>query len=126
MQKLQDLIQEIRQEIGADFIATDVVYLKDGMSIAGDSSRPNVNVDENVARMTMVMKLASRVTDKIQLGEIEDLLSSVKSGTYVLIKSLGDGSYFWILSVTENATVGMVRIIMNDYKDKIWDAIPKE
>ncbi len=124
MIKIQELIGEVRNELGSSFIATDIVNLKDGLPIASASISPDINVDENVARMTMVMKLATKVTDKIQVGNVDDLLTTIKSG-YLLMKTIGDGSYFWILSVTDEATLGMVRIIMNDYADKIWDAIPK-
>ncbi len=124
MIKIQELIGEVRNELGSSFMATDIVDLKDGLPIASATVSPNINADENVARMTMVMKLAMRVSDKIKIGEVEDMLTTIGSG-YLLMKTIGDGSYYWILLVNEDATLGMTRIIMNEYADKIWNAIPK-
>ena len=124
MIKIEELIGEVRNELGSSFLASDVVDLKDGLPIASASISPEINAEDNVARITMVMKLATKVTDKIQVGEVEDILTTIDSG-YLLMKIIGDGKYFWTIAVTQEATLGMVRIVMNEYTDKIWDAIPK-
>lgn len=124
MIKIEELIGEVRNELGSTFLVSDVVDLKDGLPIASASISPEINAEENLARITMVMKLATKVTDKIQIGDVEDILTTINSG-YLLMKIIGDGKYFWTIGVTEEATLGMVRIIMNEYTDKIWDAIPK-
>lgn len=124
MTKLQELIQEIRFELGTGFIATDIVNAKDGISIAGLVASSALDTEEFAARFSMVVKLATRVTDKIEIGEVEDMLTTTQSG-YLITRLIGDGSYFWSLAVSQDATLGMVRVIMNDYENKLWDAIPK-
>jgi hypothetical protein len=44
---------------------------------------------------------------------------------FILTRSLGDGSFYWGLAVTREATLGMLRMLMNEYADRLWDAIPR-
>ena len=123
MSKLEQLITEVRSELGADFVSTDVVGM-DGLSIAGGSISADFNATEAAARFSMVMKLAEKASGKIGMGDVEDnLVTTDKS--YILTRYLGNGSYFWGLAVTRNATLGSVRILMNEYADQLWDAIPR-
>ena len=122
MSKLEELIQQVRAELGADFISTDVVGM-DGLSIAGGSMDPNFNATDASARFAMVMKLAEKVTAKVGMGKVDDNLVSTDKA-YIISRFLGDNSYYWGLAVTRNATLGSVRLIMNEYAPQIWDAIP--
>ena len=97
-----ELRQQIRSELGADFVSTDVVGM-DGMAIAGGSIDPNFNESDASARFAMVMKLASRVTSKVGMGKMDDNLATTDKN-YILTRFLGDGSYYWGLTVTRNAT----------------------
>lgn len=124
MAKLTDLMQEVRNEIGADYISTAVVNIKDGLSVAGESVDSRFDVVDASARLSMVVKLAVKVSEKTSLGVMEDTLTTTDN-VYVVTRLLGDGSYFWNLAVTQNATLGMVRMIMKQYADQIWDAIPR-
>jgi len=72
----------------------------------------------------MVMKLAANVASKIGMGTVEDSLVTTDQA-YIITRFLGDGSYYWGLAVTRNATLGMVRTLMNEYADQIWKAIPR-
>lgn len=123
MTKLEQLLQQVRTELGPDFIATDVVGM-DGISIAGGSVNPNFSSADASARFAMVMKLAVNVSKKLSLGEVEDGLVTTDQ-YYILTRFLGDGSYYWNVTVTRNATLGAVRLVMNEYMDQIWQAIPK-
>ena len=123
MSKLEQLIQQVRAELGADFISTDIVGM-DGISIAGGSMDPNFNASDASARFSMVMKLAEKVSAKVGMGKVDDNLVTTDQA-YILSRFLGDGSYYWGLAVTRNATLGSVRMIMNEYADQLWDAIPR-
>jgi predicted regulator of Ras-like GTPase activity (Roadblock/LC7/MglB family) len=123
MAKLDQLIQQIRSELGADFVSTDVVGM-DGISIAGGSIDPNFNATDAAARFAMVMKLAARVGDKVGMGKVDDNLVTTDK-TYLISRFIGNGSYYWGLAVTRNATLGSVRMMMNEYADQLWDAIPR-
>jgi len=122
MSTLNDLLQEVRSELGADFVATDVVGM-DGISIAGGSVIPDFDAEVASARFAMVMKLANKVSNKIDMGSVDDNLITTDKG-FLLSRFLGDGSYYWGMAVTKDATLGMVRMLMKEYSSKLWDAIP--
>jgi predicted regulator of Ras-like GTPase activity (Roadblock/LC7/MglB family) len=123
MTKLEELLQNVRDEIGADLVGSDIVGV-DGFSVAGFSVDPNLNREAISAHFALAMKLALTVCEKLNLGELEDnLVTADKHIT--LCRSLGDGSYFWILDVKKDATLGIVRLTMNDYAPKLWEAIPR-
>ncbi|HVN80437.1 MAG TPA: hypothetical protein VMW38_15685 [Terriglobia bacterium] len=123
MAKLDLLIQQFRSELGADFISTDVVGM-DGLSIGGGSIDPNFNSTDASARFSMVMKLAAKVSGKLGLGKVDDNLVTTDKA-YIIARFLGDDSYYWGVAVTRNATLGTVRMMMNEYADQLWDAIPR-
>lgn len=122
MAKLEQLIQEIRGSLGADFISTDVVGM-DGISIAGGSASPDFDSNAASARFAMVMKLGSKISGQLTWGDVDDVLVTTDRA-YILSRFLGNGSYFWELTVTRNATLGSVRVLMNEYIESLWDAIP--
>ncbi len=122
MTKLNDLIHQFRTEMGTDLIAA-VVVGTDGLSIAGEAVDPNFSDTDASARLAMVMKLAARACSKVGVGKVEDNLSTTDK-TYVISRSIGDGSYFWGVVVSRNATLGSVRMVMNEYSDQLWEAIP--
>ncbi|MFP4344283.1 MAG: roadblock/LC7 domain-containing protein [Anaerolineales bacterium] len=123
MSKLEELVQQVRSEVGADFISTDIVGM-DGLSIAGASADPNFDGSAASARFAMVMKLSQQVAKKIQMGAVDDNLVTTDQ-VYVISRFLGDGSYYWGLAVTRDAVLGMVRMVMSEYADQIWRAIPR-
>jgi predicted regulator of Ras-like GTPase activity (Roadblock/LC7/MglB family) len=122
MNKIDELILEVRRELAADFISTDIVGM-DGISIGGGSVDPNFNATEASARFSVVMKLAMKVSTKINTGKVDENLVTTDKA-YILTRFLGDGSYYWGIAVTRNATLGTVRLLMNEYVPKFWDAIP--
>lgn len=122
MQKLDECFQQMRAELGADFVAMDVIG-SDGMSIASISGRPDRDDAASAARIIMAMRLASKVSDKLGLGSVEDNLVTTDR-VYVLSRFIGDNSYVLSLTVTREAILGAARMLMNDYAPQIWDAIP--
>ncbi len=122
MQKLDQLFEKIRAELGTDFIAIDVVGM-DGFAIGSLSAIPQRDNNAAAARITMVMKLAEKVCDKLGLGGVDDDLVTTEK-TYILTRFLGDKSYILCLTVTRDAILGSARMLMNEYAPEIWASIP--
>jgi predicted regulator of Ras-like GTPase activity (Roadblock/LC7/MglB family) len=122
MSKLDQIIKDIQNELGADFLYMEVVGT-DGLSIA-NANVTNIDVSAVAARFTMVGKLASRVADKLNLGALEENLITIQNG-YGLMHELGDGSYFVVLGLAKDAALGVARMLLKDYSEQLWDAIPR-
>lgn len=123
MSKLDQLLQEVRATLGADFVSTDIVGM-DGISIAGGSVSPDFDASEASARFAMVVKLAANVSNKIGMGRVVENLTTTDHA-FIIARFLGDNSYYWGVAVTREATLGMVRMVMNEYAEQVWDAIPR-
>lgn len=123
MNKLPELLYQVRQELGPSFISTSIVDM-DGMAIAEDSLSPKFDTIALSARFAMVMKLGSKISHQLSFGAFNDNLV-VTNHVFILNRSLGDGSYYWNLVLTKEATIGFAQIIMNEYADKLWAAIPR-
>lgn len=124
MNKLEQVIYEFRNEIGSDFISTDVVGM-DGISIGGGSLNPNFDAADISARFAEVMKLAVKISTKIEIGKVDDNLVTTDT-TYIISRFLGTGDYYWVVVVSSNATLGTVRMLMNEFAPQINDAIPHD
>ena len=120
---LANIIEDIRSDLGNDFIATDIVGL-DGMSVAGDKALEEFNSEIVSAHFTMVMKLADKVSGNMEIGAVSENLVSTES-SLVFTRFLGDGSMYWLLATTKDATLGIVRTLMDEYELRIWGALPK-
>lgn len=123
MSKLDQLILQIRNETSPSFLSTSVIGT-DGLSIAGDSVDSSDTRGDRSARAAMIMRLASNISTKLNLGEVEEELITTNNN-YILIRFLGDGSYIWGLTVSRDAILGSARITMNEYASQLWDAIPR-
>lgn len=123
MEDLQQVLREVRTEIGTPFMATTVADT-DGATIASGSNGAGVDADEVSASLAEVMELAVQVADRIDIGSSDYSLITTDQA-FILTRSLGDGSFYWGLAVTREATLGMLRMLMNEYADRLWDAIPR-
>jgi predicted regulator of Ras-like GTPase activity (Roadblock/LC7/MglB family) len=123
MNKLEQVIFQFRNELGSDFISTDVVGM-DGLSIGGGSLNPNFDAADISARFAEVMKLAVKISTKIDIGKVDDNLVTTDT-TYIISRFLGEGHYYWVVVVSSNATLGTVRMLMNEFAPQITDAIPQ-
>lgn len=124
MNKLEQVIYQFRNELGSDFISTDVVGM-DGISIGGGSLNPNFESADISARFAEVMKLAVKISTKIYIGKVDENLVTTDT-TYIISRFLGDGQYYWVVVVSSNATLGTVRMLMNEFTPQIFDAIPHD
>jgi predicted regulator of Ras-like GTPase activity (Roadblock/LC7/MglB family) len=124
MPKLDQVHQDFHTEIGADFYMSMIIGM-DGLSISNNAA---IEIEgfaaEGAARMAMIAKLADKVSTKLGIGKMEDDIVTIDQGLLIL-RNLGDGSYFWMLCVPRTATLGTVRMLMAEYAPKLWDAIPR-
>ncbi len=120
--KIEDILQDVRKQLGTEFISTEIIGV-DGLTIAETSMNPDFNSAMIAARLAMVVKLSAKVSEKIQIGEVEDSLITTEKG-FMLIRFLGDGSYYWRIEVSKEATIGVVRMLMAEYSENLWSAIP--
>lgn len=123
MTKLEQVLQQFKAEIGADLVSTDVVGM-DGISIAGGSADPNFSASDAAARFAEIMKLSVKVSSKISFGKVDDNLVTT-SKNYIISRFLGDGSFYWVVVVTNNATLGTLRMLMNEFAPQLLNAIPQ-
>jgi predicted regulator of Ras-like GTPase activity (Roadblock/LC7/MglB family) len=123
MNKLEQILFQFRSELGSDFMSADVVGM-DGISIAGGSMNPDFD-DANIsARFAEVMKLAVKISTKIDIGVVDDNLVTTDT-SYILSRFLNEEhKFYWVVIVSSNATLGTVRMLMNEYAPQINDAIP--
>jgi len=122
MSKLDQLLQDIHNELGADLQFIEIVG-SDGLSIA-NANYVNIDTSAAAARFSMVARLAAKVADKLDLGDVEDDLISTNAGM-VLINELGDGSYIALIGLAKDAPLGVARMLIKDYDPQLWDAIPR-
>jgi predicted regulator of Ras-like GTPase activity (Roadblock/LC7/MglB family) len=124
MAKLNDLLKELRGELGGDMIQVTVCG-PDGMAIAQETIVPDLAMAEMMTgRASMALSAAKRATDKLALGNFEESITTTEK-IYVLTNLLGDGSYSLLLSVTRKAVLGTARMLCQEYAPKLWDAIPR-
>jgi predicted regulator of Ras-like GTPase activity (Roadblock/LC7/MglB family) len=119
---LAELLKDIRADLGADFIASDIVGM-DGMSIAGEHGRGDYEAEMVAAHFAMVMKLAAKVSGEMQMGEVrENQVNTEKA--MVFSRQLADTDFFWLLATSREATLGIVRSLLDEYELRIYAAIP--
>jgi predicted regulator of Ras-like GTPase activity (Roadblock/LC7/MglB family) len=122
--KLDQTHQDFRTEIGPDFFMSMIIGM-DGLSISNNAA---IEIEffaaEGAARMAMIAKLADKVSGKLGIGKMEDDIVTIDQG-YLILRNIGDGSYFWMIAVPRSATLGTVRMLMKEFAPKLWDAIPR-
>ncbi|MPM16335.1 hypothetical protein SDC9_62713 [bioreactor metagenome] len=124
MAKINDVLKEFRAEVGGEMIQMTVSGT-DGISIARETIVADTSqADQLSGRALMALQTAKKVTEKLKLGDHEETFLTTDKA-YIYSKFLGDGSYVLLLSVTRKATLGTVRMLIEEYAPKIWDAIPR-
>jgi len=124
MAKLNDLLKELRGELGGDMIQLTVCG-SDGLAVAQETIvQDSEMADLMTGRASMALTAARKATDNLGLGSYEESIATTEKA-FVLTKYIGDGSYSILLSVTRKAVLGTVRMLMEEYAPKIWDVIPR-
>ena len=121
--ELDALLKGFSGEIGPGLIST-VVAGRDGLSIAGVSTDAQFNQTDAAARFSILMNLAGKVSAKLGTGRVEDNLTTTDKA-YVITRYIGDGRYYWGVAVLRTASLGFVRMLMNEFADLIWNTIPR-
>jgi predicted regulator of Ras-like GTPase activity (Roadblock/LC7/MglB family) len=60
----------------------------------------------------------------MNMGAVDHNLVTTNQA-YVITRFLGDNSYYWGLAITKDAVLGLAYILMDDYAERIWEAIPR-
>ncbi len=120
--ELESIIEDIRSDLDKEFVAMDIVNL-DGMSVAGAKALDDFNSEIVAAHFTMVMKLAQKISENMDIGAVRENLVSTES-SFIFSRFLGDGSLYWLLATSKEATLGIVRTLMDEYEQRIWGALP--
>ncbi len=124
MSKLNDILKELRGEIGGDVLILSICGL-DGVSIARESTLNDADsADQQAGRAVMALQAGKRVAEKLKLGTFEESLMTTNQ-VYVMTNFLGDGSYALIAVLTKKATPGTARMLIEEYSPRIWDVIPR-
>jgi predicted regulator of Ras-like GTPase activity (Roadblock/LC7/MglB family) len=119
--ELEALLKNFGGEMGTDLIST-VVAGRDGVLIAGIATDPQFNQTDAAARFSIVMNLAGKVSLKLGTGRVEDNLTTTGKA-YVLTRYIGDGTCYWGVAVLRSASLGFVRVLMNEYSNLIWTTL---
>lgn len=119
--ELDSIIDDIRIDLDTDFIAMNIVDL-DGMSVAGAKAVDEFDSDVASAHFTMVMKLAQKISENMDIGAVRENLVSTES-FFIFSRYLGDGSLYWLLATSKGTTLGIVRTLMDEYEQRIWGAL---
>jgi predicted regulator of Ras-like GTPase activity (Roadblock/LC7/MglB family) len=119
---IQTVLNDVRADLSDDFIAMDIVG-QDGISIAREAVESDFNDQLAGAHFAMVMKLAERLGANMNMGKVTE--NQFTTDTFVaLSRSLGDGSFFWLLVAKAQANIGLLRAVMDQYELRLWGAIP--
>ncbi len=121
MAKIDDILMDVRNQLGTEFVSSDIVGM-DGLPIASLALDPEFDSSAVAARLAMIMKLSTKVSAKLNIGTVEDNLITTDK-VFILIRFLGDGSYYWQVSVSKDATLGVVRMLMAEYAEPLWTSI---
>ncbi len=120
---IQDILGEMKEEIPGFMGA--VVVDNDGVATGAVSDDPNYHPEIAATQLARLMELVTQVSEKVSLGEMENALITGASG-YLLAENLGDGSLHIGVSLNQDATPGLARVIMRDYADRIWEDLSNQ
>jgi len=89
--RLEMLFQSFQAELGTDMLGTYLLSAKDNKLIYGIL---NPNQQEYPSFYTTLMKIANLISEKMQLGQVEENLI-ITDQFYILTRSLSQNDYYW-------------------------------
>jgi predicted regulator of Ras-like GTPase activity (Roadblock/LC7/MglB family) len=119
--KLDLMMHEFMTEMGTDLVTT-FVSGTDGEMVAAASNDPDFNSKIAAASISLILQLASKAGGKVGLGQVDNNMTSTDK-VHIIARFIGDSSYCWGVVVLRNSPLGYIRMIMNQYADKIWSTI---
>jgi predicted regulator of Ras-like GTPase activity (Roadblock/LC7/MglB family) len=115
MATLKEQLQQMTGEM-EDVITVGVVGM-DGITVATHNPS-GADTESFSAKFAMIMKLAQRSINELQqLGEFEENLVETENA-WVLTRFLNQ-QYYLGIAVSNQATLGNVRMVASKYSDKI-------
>lgn len=121
--KMEELLKEMSGEMNG-FIAATVAGM-DGMSIA-QYSAGKVDIDTVVAQLTIFLKLADSSSEKVNMGDFEDILIQTDK-EFILTAFLPGDAQHYITSIADrkNGSLGNMRLIQKVYSERFSKIIPR-
>lgn len=119
--ELDLMVHKFVTEMGTDLITTFVAGT-DGDIIAGESNDPNFNSKIAAASIPLILQLAARAGGKVGLGQVDNNMTSTDK-VNIIARFIGDSSFCWGVVVLRNSPLGYIRMMMNEYANKIWATI---
>lgn len=122
MSQLPDIINQFQQEVPG-FVSTDVVEIDSGMSIGGGSIDDEFDSDMASASYAEVIKSNRRALELLGMDDqsTEDILITTDMA-YLLLRELNQ-QYYHGLAIGRDGNLGMARMLMKRYSNKILEAI---
>jgi len=122
MSRLEDLLLMMSAELPG-FIATLVVEVESGMSVAQTSVDPNFDTSAASASYAEVVKANAQALDLLGIGAgtAEDILISLRNANF-LIRVLGK-DYYQGLAIARQTTLGFARAVMKKYDPLLMQAL---
>lgn len=125
MSKLLDLINKFKGEV-PHFVATDIVQIETGLSVAGGSIDPNFDASVAAACYSEFCKSNYQALELLGLGgkTMEDVLVSTRE-VYLLLRIIGSEHYHG-LCITKQGALGYARSIMKKYEPLLVEALRED
>lgn len=117
--KLELLFQSLKTELGEDLLGTFLLSTDENKLIYAIL---HPEQQEYPAFYTTLIKIANLISQKMQLGKVDDNLI-VTDRYYLLTRVLGENDYYWGLIVSKQTPLGSVRILLDRLSPQILHAI---
>jgi predicted regulator of Ras-like GTPase activity (Roadblock/LC7/MglB family) len=122
MIKLESILKEMTNETPG-CLATLVVGM-DGLGLANHCIN-DFDHEAASAQLTLVMKLLLKTLNQLGKNSFEDQLIT-NENSYLMTFFIGDGTYWVGIAVDrKKGTLGNMRLIARNYREVIWQNIPK-
>ncbi len=117
--KLELFFQSIKIELGEDLIGAFIISTAENKLIYAILPPEQ---QEYPTFYATLLKLANLISQKMQLGKVEDNLI-VTDRYYLLSRLLGENDYYWGLIVSKRTPLGSARILLDRLSPQILHAI---
>ena len=123
MASLDDVLKEFSDDVD-NFISTDVVDIESGMSMGGRSADPDFDGSVAAAAFSDVVKAYKKAFDLLEMDpdSLQDILGTADD-VLVLTRIIGDGSYYHGLAISKDGNLALARKTMEQYEDRIVEAV---
>jgi len=117
--KLELIFQTLKTELGEDLLGSFLVSAADNKLVYAIL---HPEQQEYPPFYTTIIKIANSISQKMQLGMVEDNLI-ITDRYYLLTRILGQNDYYWGVIVSKQAPLGSVRILIDRFSPQILNAI---